>query len=367
MPATNDVDLSQVLTAGETPQYSTRWSKWMLVGWNLLALPPCLLGLLFITNPELRSTGIACLIVAFFISGGALLVWQKRLVVVTNQRVIYLAGHSEAVRAMPLDRIDRVKQGLGTVELRAGSIFNTMRMMVPNAAALANAIEGARAGVLVNPKGEAGTAFAPQAAGKVAGKGRQRKPMTRSQVVVGSAFWVLVAVGIISYNLPVPKFGSEAPNTEASVPKASTNEPPVITPVETRVEETIITSALMDCWMNSIREAHGWIFDGDRTGDQLARLYGKGGIAVKIVVIGNRIDLQKLDLAGVTGKGTPALKEGAMGGPGEISYWDAQDIYSSAVRAITRCGIADVPLPNGTFQFIFDPNLEDIPVIRVGD
>lgn len=41
----------------------------------------------------------------------------------------------------------------------------------------------------------------------------------------------------------------------------------------------------------------------------------------------------------------------------------SEDIYSTAVRAIHRCGIAEVPLPNGNYFFIFDPERNDIPVI----
>ncbi len=137
----------------------------------------------------------------------------------------------------------------------------------------------------------------------------------------------------------------------------------VITPLTNRVSETINTSALTDCWITAIRQMPYWMSDGDRTGDTLARLYGKGGIAVLVIVSGNRIETNNLALAGTTGGNGKPLTPDEAGTDTSLSYWEAQDIYSTAVRAINRCGIAEVPLPNGRYFFIFDPERDDIPVI----
>lgn len=185
----------------------------------------------------------------------------------------------------------------------------------------------------------------------------------------GQASYIVIGFTVVGFAVvylatggPEPK----RPNNEAvKTASASTQEDLEIAPVDTRVSETVNTSALMDCWMNSIRDARNWMHTGDRTGDVLARFYGKGGVAVTVVVIGNRIDLNQLALAGLTGNGTEAVLTDAFGAEGGLSYWDAQDIYGTAVRAITRCGIADVPLPNGNFYFVFDPDKESIPVVKI--
>lgn len=137
----------------------------------------------------------------------------------------------------------------------------------------------------------------------------------------------------------------------------------VITPLTNRVSDTINTSALTDCWITAIRQMPYWMSDGDRTGDTLARFYGKGGIGVSVIVSGNRIELNNLSLAGTTGGNGEPLNPDTMGTDTSLGYWEAQDIYSTAVRAISRCGIAEVPLPNGQYFFIFDPERNDIPVI----
>jgi hypothetical protein len=95
----------------------------------------------------------------------------------------------------------------------------------------------------------------------------------------------------------------------------------------------------------------------------LTRLYGKGGIAVLVIISGNRIETNNLALAGTTGGNGKPLTPDEAGTDTSLSYWEAQDIYSTAVRAISRCGIAEVPLPNGRYFFIFDPERNDIPVI----
>jgi hypothetical protein len=137
----------------------------------------------------------------------------------------------------------------------------------------------------------------------------------------------------------------------------------LVAPIETRVNKEINTSALTDCWINAIRQMYNWMYNGDRTGDTLARLYGKGGIAVLVIVSGNRIETNNLALAGTTGGNGKPLTPDEAGTDTSLSYWEAQDIYSTAVRAINRCGIAEVPLPNGQYFFIFDPERNDIPVI----
>ena len=176
-----------------------------------------------------------------------------------------------------------------------------------------------------------------------------------------------VAVGFVFFAMFMlrDQFPHDANVPDQSTESASVSESWEIAPVETRVPDEINTSALMDCWMNSIRDARNWMHTGDRTGDVLARFYGKGGIAVTVVVIGNRIDLNQLALAGLTGSGTEAVLADAFGVEGGLSYWDAQDIYGTAVRAITRCGIADVPLQNGKFYFVFVPDKESIPVVKL--
>lgn len=151
--------------------------------------------------------------------------------------------------------------------------------------------------------------------------------------------------------------------TLATVTGKAKSEDIVIAPMASRVSNTINTSALTDCWITAIRQMPYWMSDGDRTGDTLARFYGKGGIGVLVIVSGNRIELNNLELVGTTGGNGEPLTPNTMGTPTSLGYWEAQDIYSTAVRAIHRCGIAEVPLPNGNYFFIFDPERNDIPVI----
>lgn len=89
--------------------------------------------------------------------------------------------------------------------------------------------------------------------------------------------------------------------TLATVTGKAKSEDIVIAPMASRVSDTINTSALTDCWITAIRQMPYWMSDGDRTGDTLARFYGKGGIGVLVIVSGNRIELNNLELVGTTG------------------------------------------------------------------
>lgn len=121
---------------------------------------------------------------------------------------------------------------------------------------------------------------------------------------------------------------------------------------------------LTSCWMREIRNARNWDHSGDRSGDTLAHFYGKGGVGVRLVVENNRLDTAKLHLMSATGDGTyTPIKSSTIGNGTGLDYWDAQDIYSSAFKAMTQCGFLDSALPDGSYQLIFDPARESIMAI----
>jgi hypothetical protein len=302
--------------------------------------------------------------IAVLISGFAYAAWTGRRIIVTNRRVIYHAALSKSVSAVPLDKIEQVKQEPGKVVVHTGTALNTLTLSVPDAEALAAAIEAARANALIAPH--------PAAPTPATATGKKKKQPSRSELIGGWTVLGVIGLGTLLYNLPEPAVERSvfdrypaAPTPTPAVPPATAGPDLSISPVATRVSDTINTSALMDCWMTAIRAAPDWMYDGSRRGDTLARLYGKGGIAVTVAVVGNRIDTQRLELAGVIGSDGQAIRPDTFGQAGRLGYWEAQDIYTSAVRAIRRCGIAEVPLPNGVFHFIFDPNRDDIPVVRM--
>ncbi|QYZ68540.1 hypothetical protein [Neotabrizicola shimadae] len=326
-------------------------------------------------EPSTQGKAYVLLAIAVHISGWAYAAWAGRSVIVTDRRLVYHAALSRFVRSVPLDKIEQVEQEPGRVVVRAGTAFNTMTLSVPAADALASALEAARASALLEPPVRSEQPTLP--------KGKRSEP-SRSEKVLGYTVLGVIGLGILMYNLPDQAQVAKKSAGNASQPTASLSAEPndaassptdvtvaavpmEVAPVQSRVSDTINTSALMDCWMGAIRGAYGWIQnEQDRTGDSLARFFGKGGIAVKVVVIGNRIDISRLELAGVTGPGAKPLGPEGASDPNRLDYWEAQDVYTTAVRAISRCGIAEVPLPNGTFNFIFDPSRNDIPVQPIG-
>lgn len=151
----------KILGEGEVLQCSTRWSKRLLVWPNLLAAPIYIFGLLLLIDTSTRIPALVLLGIALLISLLAYAAWKKRLVIVTNQRVIYLAGLTAAVRATPLDKIEKITRTPGKLVIRASG-FNTMRLSVSEPVALAWAIEMARAEVISRPQKDDGEMAPPQ-------------------------------------------------------------------------------------------------------------------------------------------------------------------------------------------------------------
>lgn len=111
----------------------------------LISLPLAALSISAMSKGgEMLGVGIGAGLIAAISCVLAYLSWQKRSAVVTTRNVIFFAGLTKAVRAIPLEHINQVTVAPGSVTVRTGSIFNTLLLNVPDAAALADKIEQAR-------------------------------------------------------------------------------------------------------------------------------------------------------------------------------------------------------------------------------
>lgn len=134
------------LALGEEVVHVSPWSKvGMVAQIVLLSLPLAALSLRMISKGgDVLSTGIVYGVLAIIIYALAYLSWQKRLAVVTTRNVLFVAGLSKTVRAIPLEQINQVTVAPGLVTVRTGSILNTILLRVPDAEVLAEKIEQAR-------------------------------------------------------------------------------------------------------------------------------------------------------------------------------------------------------------------------------
>lgn len=134
------------LALGEEVVHVSPWSKGGMVAQILLlALPLAALSLLLIAESgEVLGGGIVFGVLAAITYTLAYLSWQKRLAVVTTRNVLFVAGLSKTVRAIPLEQINQVTVAPGLVTVRTGSILNTLLLRVTDAEVLAEKIEQAR-------------------------------------------------------------------------------------------------------------------------------------------------------------------------------------------------------------------------------
>lgn len=134
------------LALGEEVVHVSSWSKGgMVAQLLLLALPLAGLSLPLIANGgEVLGVGIVFGVLAAITYALAYLSWQKRLAVVTTRNVLFVAGLSKTVRAIPLEQINQVTVAPGLVTVRTGSILNTLLLRVTDAEVLAEKIEQAR-------------------------------------------------------------------------------------------------------------------------------------------------------------------------------------------------------------------------------
>lgn len=146
MTAVPSVPVQLPLAAGENIVHVEAWSKaGMLAQMLLISLPLWVLALEMIAKGgDLFSTGIAFALIAAFTFAAAYLSWQKRMAVVTTRNVLFVAGLSKTVRAIPLEQINQVTVAPGLVTVRTGSILNTLLLRVKDAEVLAEKIEQAR-------------------------------------------------------------------------------------------------------------------------------------------------------------------------------------------------------------------------------
>ncbi len=124
----------------------SQWSKGGMVAQILfLSLPLSVISLLLLSEGgEVWGVGILFGLLAVANYFGAYLSWQKRHAVVTTRNVLFVAGLSKSVRAIPLEQIDQVTVAPGLVTVRSGTIMNTLLLRVADAEALADKIENAR-------------------------------------------------------------------------------------------------------------------------------------------------------------------------------------------------------------------------------
>ena len=205
-------DFAHILGADERLEYTTRWSKLPLVGWNLFAVPIGLLGVAMLFDPTVRDIGYAFAAIAAFTSASAYAAWAGRVVIVTNRRIIYLASFTKFSSSVPLDKIEQVQQSTGRVAVRTGLAQNKLTLSVPNAEALAAAIEAARAN----------TSTTTQPPGPIPelGSAKKKEP-THAEKVLGFVLLGVIAAGVVLYNLPEPAGPGSAHDRAASPPAVS--------------------------------------------------------------------------------------------------------------------------------------------------
>jgi hypothetical protein len=115
------------------------------------------------------------------------------VVIVTNRRIIYLASFTKFSSSLPLDKIEHVQQSTGRVAVRTGLAQNKLTLSVPDAEALAAAIEAARAN----------TSTTTQSAAPFPGLGTPKtKEPTHAEKVLGFVLLGVIAVGVVLYYLP---------------------------------------------------------------------------------------------------------------------------------------------------------------------
>lgn len=364
-------NFSGLLGEGEVPLYVTRWSLVPLVCWNLLAAPLYFLGVPMLFDASVRGPAFVLLAIALLITGLAYASWVGRTVIVSNRRLVYHAAFTRSVNAAPLDKIELVTSSPGSVVVRTGTVFNKITMFVPDAEALAAAIERARANLSVEVVTPETAAFVPLRAPVRATADTKHKATSQADVIVGSVVFFFILIGFAIYNLqgsPPDQSVMHLPldNRENSPRPEATNAPMVI--VQSVVPEDISTDFLMDCWRKSIRGTPAIVATGDVNGDILARYVGRGGINVRVEVVGNRINTQTFELISATIPGSQERVDYKLPtGGGRMYYADALEIYETAFRALTRCGTDGVPQPNGVYLFTFDPGRAEILVTRIAE
>lgn len=171
-------EVQKIMSEGEVVLYSTQWSRLSLIGWNILAMSIFLMGLIFLANVGTHAAGMWSVVIAQIVSLGTILQWQKQFVVVTDNRLVYLDGTS--AKSIPLNKIEHVKQSRGSLIVRAGTVFNTMNLKVPDAAALGEALERAR----MNPKLARLTAEPMDKSTENTAKTGNRRPLTPLDIVI---------------------------------------------------------------------------------------------------------------------------------------------------------------------------------------
>ena len=130
----------------ETVLLSSNWSKGgMIVQILFISLPLMVLSLMLLwAGGNVLVVGILAAVLSIASYFLAYLSWSKRMVFVTNLRVVLAAGLTDTVKTLSLSQIDQVTTTPSVVTVRAGSIMNTLVLSVPDTANLANCIDKAR-------------------------------------------------------------------------------------------------------------------------------------------------------------------------------------------------------------------------------
>lgn len=139
--------VSLPLSDGERIIHLSRWSKaGMIAQMLLVALPLAVVALvLIVEGGSVLGVGVLFAIFALAAYAVAYQSWNKRRAILTTKQVIFFAGLSDTTKSVPLEHIEQVTSSTGSVSIRAGSVFNTLVLNVPDAEALTTKIENARA------------------------------------------------------------------------------------------------------------------------------------------------------------------------------------------------------------------------------
>lgn len=139
--------VSLPLSDGERIIHVSRWSKaGMIAQMLLVALPLAVVALvLIVEGGSVLGVGVLFAIFALAAYAVSYQSWNKRRAILTTKQVIFFAGLSDTTKSIPLERIEQVTSSAGSVSIRAGSVFNTLVLNVPDAEALTTKIENARA------------------------------------------------------------------------------------------------------------------------------------------------------------------------------------------------------------------------------
>lgn len=147
------------LMPGEREVHESQWSRGGAIALVILISGPLfLMGLVGLGQ---RPVGGALIFLGLGMIAAALpfMSQQRRRVIVTTRRVVFIHGLTKTIQSVPLEKIEEVKTNSGSVTVRAGSVLKSLMLNVQDPAQLAAAIEHARIENRITEDSEAATSL----------------------------------------------------------------------------------------------------------------------------------------------------------------------------------------------------------------